>query len=674
MKKQFTPRDLWRFSYLSWPQVSEDGRFAALVVRRPDEAGVCRPAVRVIAAETGETVYETPAGHCESQPRFQKDGALSLLSDESGENQVWILKDGRRTQRTFLRHGVSHYDIAGDAIAFEAILWPEEIAAGTAFREMGPDEKAAWQEELALRPYVAEDLTYKMDEWFGMRKGERPVAGLYRGETPFLLMPDGTESVYPALSPDGRLAAFFAYTGKGAHGRDASLMLWNSWDGQIIRIPSENPFPAVQAPVFSSGGSRLWTLSDRKFDNGFSRVLAGFDLRDPGRPAFYPDLAEETTAGGVDETVISRTENGENASCFAVLPDRAMFLTGWQGKAGLYSVPLEGNRQAEPLSLPFGDITGFAVNARGDLAVLAGDGQSPADLYLNGKKLTDEHAWLRDYELPVTEECHVRSRDGKTDLQYFLTYPAGYRKGRTYPAVLDIKGGPETMYGRAYWHEFHALAAAGFAVIHGNPRGSAGFGRAFRAGGVCWRDEPMQDLMDMCLDAVRRGIADKDRIGVTGGSYGGYMTVKLISKTDFFAAAAGQRVFVNPATSYGTGDVGWVSAGGIPPHFTMLRYLQDRARGSNVSRVDNIRVPLLLLHGYKDYRCTFEQAEQLFIPLRERHPEVPLRLVMFPDENHALTRTGNMKAQERHLQEIVDWFVRYLSGKEEAPDETPCDD
>ena len=120
MKKQFTPRDLRRFSYLSWPQVSEDGRFAAFVVRKPDEAGVCRPAVRVIAAETGETVYETPAGHCESQPRFQKDGALSLLSDESGENQVWILKDGGRTQRTFLRHGVSHYDIAGDAIAFEA--------------------------------------------------------------------------------------------------------------------------------------------------------------------------------------------------------------------------------------------------------------------------------------------------------------------------------------------------------------------------------------------------------------------------------------------------------------------------------------------------------------------------------------------------------------------------
>ena len=170
------------------------------------------------------------------------------------------------------------------------------------------------------------------------------------------------------------------------------------------------------------------------------------------------------------------------------------------------------------------------------------------------------------------------------------------------------------------------------------------------------------------------GIVDKNRIGVTGGSYGGYMTVKLIGKTDFFAAAAGQRVFVNPGTSYGTGDVGWVSAGGIPPHFTMLRYLQDRARGSNVSRVDNIHIPLLLLHGYKDYRCTFEQAEQLFIPLKERHPDVPLRLVMFPNENHALTRTGNMKAQERHLQEIVDWFVRYLQGKEEAPDEKESHD
>ena len=673
MKQQFTPHDLWRFSYLSWPQVSEDGRFAALTVRKPDALGLCRPSVRVIEVSSGKTVYETPEGRHESQPRFLPNGSLALLSDESGEDQVWLLEGGRREQKTFLRHGVRHYDIAAGVIAFEALLWPEEIEAGTVFSKMTPEEKTAWEKELELRPYVAEDLTYKMDEWFGMRKGERPVVGLYRGKEAFLLMPEGTESVYPALSPDGTCAAFYAYLGHGAHGRDAQLMLWRG--GQVSPVSEGLSFPASQAPVFSLDGEALWTLAEQKFENGSSQALVRFNLLDESGPDWFPDLTQETAVGGVQEAVISRTENGENASCFAFLQDRVLFLTGWQGRTGLFSVSLKDpERRAIPLSLPFEDITGFAVSPRGDLAVLAGDGQAPADLYLNGKQLTDEHAWLREYEMPRTEECRILSRDGKNELQYFLTYPAGYQEGNTYPAVLDIKGGPETMVGRGYWHEFHALAAAGFAVIHGNPRGSAGFGRAFRAGGICWRDEPMNDLMDMCLDAVRRGVVDQAHIGVTGGSYGGYMTVKLITKTDFFAAAAGQRVFVNPGTSYGTGDVGWVSAGEIPPHFTMLKYLQDRARGSNVSRVDQIRVPLLLLHGYKDYRCTFEQAEQLFIPLKERHPEVPLRLVMFPKENHALTRTGNMKAQERHLQEIVSWFVRYLQGKEETQDETQSHD
>ena len=404
MKKQFAPHDLWRFSYLSWPQVSEDGHFAALVIRKPDPQGVCQPSVRVIDAASGETVYETPAGRHESQPRFLPDGTLTLLSDESGEYQVWTVKEGRRTQKTFLRHGVSHYAAAGGVIAFEAVLWPEEIAAGTAFAEMAPAEKEAWQAELALRPYVAEDLTYKTDEWFGMRKGERPVVGLYRGDEAFLLMPDGTESVYPALSADGCRAAFYAYPGKGTHGRDARLTLWREGDKQGTPVSSEVRFPANQAPVFSPDGNSLWAPAYETFDGGMSQALARFDLLDGGKVTFFPDLAEETNVGGVNEYVISRTENGENDSCFAVLRDRVVFMTGWQGRTGLYSAAPNGDVKAEPVPLSCPDMTGFAMNGRGDLAVLSGSGRAPADLYLNGKRLTDEHAWLREYELPETEE------------------------------------------------------------------------------------------------------------------------------------------------------------------------------------------------------------------------------------------------------------------------------
>ncbi|MBR5108784.1 MAG: S9 family peptidase [Clostridia bacterium] len=660
MKKSFTPQDAGRFSYLSWPQLSPNGKLAAVVVKKPEADGVCRPRVRVMETEKGGVVYESPNGVHESQPRFLPDNALALLSDASGENQVWFVTGNGREQKTTLRHGVNHFDTANGSIAFEATLWPEEIQAGTAFQEMRPEEKEAWESQQALRPYVAEDLAYKMDEWFGMRKGEKSTVGLYGPEGAFLLPLDGVEAVLPALSPDGQTVAFFSYPHSGAKGRQAELAVWRK--GEPIACPaSDQLYLPSQSPVFSEDGNSLWALAYQRFGDGCSQTLIRFDLKEKGAFSYIPDLAEDTCCSGVGEAVVGRTENGENASCFSLLKDRVVFLSAHEGKTKLCSVSPDSPKEIRELALPFKDILGFAMNEKGSLAVLSGTDQAPADLYVDGRRLTDEHAWLSDFAPPETREYTVPSRDGKAELRYYLTLPKDYAPGKAYPAVLDIKGGPETMYADAYWHEFHALSAAGFAVIHGNPRGSAGFGRGFCADGICWKDEAMHDLIDMCLDAVNRGIADRDRIGVTGGSYGGYMTLKLISKTDFFAAAAGQRILANPATSYGTGDMGWISSGGIPERFSMLNYLRNRAKGSSASRVDQIKTPLLLLHGYRDYRCSFEQAEQIFIPLRERHPEVPVRLVMFPKENHALTRTGNMKAQVRHLEEIVDWFKRYLA-------------
>ncbi|MBQ9264110.1 MAG: S9 family peptidase [Clostridia bacterium] len=666
MKKQFTPQDVWKFSYLSWPALSADGQYTAVTVKKPDTGGVCQPRVRVLEARMGRVVYESPAGVREMQPRFTQDGRLYLLSDASGAYQVWqiSLENGERIQKTSLRHGVNHYDARMGVIAFEATLWPEEIDDGTAFHEMTAEEKSAWEKELDSRPYVAEDLTYKMDEWFGMRKGEKPVIGLCDAKGQRLLTQfKDTEGVYPALSPDGEALAFFAYPHGGVKGRTAELMICRDDGKPAAQLTGDVMYTPSQAPVFSPDGKSVWALAYQQYENGYSQTAVRLDVA-TGKLAFVPDLTEETVCEGVNEMVAGRTENGENQSCLAVLANKLLFLGGFQGKTRLYAVSLDTPKKIEIYNDAFEDITGFCVNGRGDAAVLAGSFAAPADLYVNGKQLTDEHAWLSEYEMPITEEIHIPSRDGQAELRYFFTHPIGVEGPA--PVVLDIKGGPDTMYAHAYWHEFHALAAAGFGVIHGNPRGSAGFGRAFCAGGVCWKDEPMNDLIDMCLDAIQRGWADEKRLGVTGGSYGGYMTLKLIGKTKYFAAAAGQRVFANPGTSYGTGDVGWVSAEGeVPPHFSMLQYLTDRARGSNVSRVDQIDTPLLLLHGYKDYRCTFEQAEQMFIAMKERRPQVPLRLVMFPKENHALTRTGNMNSQVRHLQEIVDWMGLYLKGKKE---------
>ena len=314
------------------------------------------------------------------------------------------------------------------------------------------------------------------------------------------------------------------------------------------------------------------------------------------------------------------------------------------------------------------DIQGFFRLPSGDLACAMGTLQSPPEFCLNGEILTDHNTWLREYPQGQVEEFWVPSRDGKVQLHYYLMRPVDFQPGVKYPAVLDIHGGPNCMYAAAYWHEFHALAAAGFAVIYGDPRGSVGYGHDFCYGPICWMPAAMHDMEDILAHAIAQGFIDEKRVGVTGGSYGGYMTNKLIGRTKHFAAAVTQRSLANPATSYGTGDMGFVSARPIPEDFTMLAYLEDRAKDNIISYVDNMDIPLCILHAYRDYRCSFEQGEQLFIAVHERHPEVPVRLVMFPDENHALTRTGKLHNQIRHLSELVGWFMKYLN-KEGPQDE-----
>lgn len=289
------------------------------------------------------------------------------------------------------------------------------------------------------------------------------------------------------------------------------------------------------------------------------------------------------------------------------------------------------------------------------------------EAFLLEHPLTDENAWLSEYDLPQAAPLDVPSTDGKAIIHGWYIKPAGLKEGQKAPAVLDIHGGPDCGYSSNFWFEFAYLAARGLAVVYCDPRGSVGYGAAYRQGDCAYGAEAQEDLLAF-LDAVAKlGFIDRERCGVTGGSYGGYMTNRLISTTDRFAAAVTQRNLCNLATSYGTGDMGFVT--GKEDFTTMSRMLKERvkSRTTTLRLVDRIRTPLLILHGTADYRCSFEQGEQLFIAMKERNPKVPVRFVAFPGENHGLTRTGRPAAQRAHLQEMADWFVKYLfEEKEEA--------
>ena len=662
MAKRFQPEDLNRFRYVSWPMLRGDK--AAYVVKAPDEeSGAHIPQAHWVDLSTKADTALPMGTHA---PVFTAAGNILCISGESGEDQVWLydLSTGEKHQITHLRHGVKRFRMNADEtqLVFEAILWPEEVENNTALTEMTAEEKSAWEEELEWRPYAATELVYKMDEWYGMRKGEFEhigVADLATGAA--RILPTGMASIYPTFSPDGKTVVFYGYPYHDARGSAVELFLYDLPTGEQTQLSHDLYLCKDHCPIFTGDGAVIVMAYQ-----GMVSAPYRIDIADKAVTPLIGEKDDQVTHGA-NPLVTSRTENGTAYAYAYVDGGYLYFLGGRNSRTSICRVALTGG-PVEKVQEASSDIQGFYRDETGRMACAMGTLQSPPEFFVSGEQLTNHNAWLAGYPQGQAAEYWIKSRDGKADLHYYLLQPVGFESGVKYPAVLDIHGGPTCMYGAAYWHEFHALAAAGFAVIYGDPRGSIGYGNDFCNGPVCWQPEAMNDLEDILADAISKGFIDEKRVGVTGGSYGGYMTNKLIGRTKHFAAAVTQRSLSNPATSYGTGDMGFVSSREIPRHFSMLAYLEDRARGNIISYVDNIDIPLCILHAFRDYRCSFEQGEQLFIAMKQRHPEVPVRLVMFPDENHALTRTGKLHNQARHLREMVDWFSKYLK-KEAAQDE-----
>lgn len=271
---------------------------------------------------------------------------------------------------------------------------------------------------------------------------------------------------------------------------------------------------------------------------------------------------------------------------------------------------------------------------------------------------TNQHL-LDAVQLVQPERFSFESDDG-TSLEGWVMRPATYEPGRRYPTVLQIHGGPMAMYGYAFFFEFQLLAANGYAVIYSNPRGSQGYGQAFCATiRGDWGNKDYRDVMALVDAAVRRfDFIDPDRLGVAGGSYGGYMTNWIITHTDRFKAAVTMRSVTNEYSFFGTSDIGYLDLYDLDaaPWERPEAYL----RMSPVHHAGQVKTPTLIIHSEQDLRCPIEQAEQLYVALKLR--KVPTEFVRFAGESHGLSRSGKPWHRVFRLDKIVEWFDRYLKA------------
>lgn len=260
-----------------------------------------------------------------------------------------------------------------------------------------------------------------------------------------------------------------------------------------------------------------------------------------------------------------------------------------------------------------------------------------------------------DKKLSIPEKCNFVN-DG-IEIEGWVLKPVDYDETKTYPAILDIHGGPKTVFGEVFYHEMQVWANMGYFVFFCNPRGGDGRGNAFADIRGKYGTIDYDDLMKFTDVVLEKYPIKADRVGVTGGSYGGFMTNWIIGHTDRFRCAASQRSIANWISKFGTTDIGYyfnADQNASTPWINQEKLWWH----SPMKYADKAKTPTLFIHSEEDYRCWLAEGIQMFTALK--YHGVEARLCMFRGENHELSRSGKPKHRVRRLEEMTNWFEKYL--------------
>ncbi len=342
-----------------------------------------------------------------------------------------------------------------------------------------------------------------------------------------------------------------------------------------------------------------------------------------------------------------------------------------QGKCNIFSARLDSLEVQEVTS---GNqvVTGFSLSGDGKIAFTKMDTTHPVELFFlesrsRPQQLSSFNAeLLSGIELSVGREFHFSARDG-TEIHGFFMQPTGERGGERPPCIIELHGGGNTE-GFQFMQEYQCLTALGYAVATCNFRGTAGYGEAFmKVLTGHYMEKDYSDIIDLVDYLVEKGWIDQNRIGVTGGSYGGYLTNWAISHSHLFRAAVTDRSVVNLFSFYGTSDDYRLIEEDVMESFPWDRPEHYLAK-SAISYTKAVTTPLLILHSEDDFRCRLEQAEQLYAFLKRQDKEVVLAI--FPGESHGLSRGGKPHHRVERLQLMLWWFTSHIPTGEK-PVECP---
>ncbi len=649
-KRGITPEDYLSFKFVGDPHISPDGRVVAYVLTTIDQKKNRRESsIWLVPADGSAAPRRLSAeGFSSNSPRWSPDGkTLAILSARSTElpagetpkSQIYLLSmtgGGEAIALTKLKNGVQSYQ------------WSPEGSRIVVVSTSGPmDGVAAADRKSDVRHYTHIQYKFNDSGWFDDKRRHLWVVSVPGGEANQITEGQDWNDTDPQWSPDGARIAFVSdRTGK-AYDDSHNTDVW------VI--------PAV--------GGTLTKISDHAFEDENPRWSPdGKQILFTGQTAVhqFAKLYIADSAGGAASQLAVKDFDTIAGELRWPATGSVLFTAGVKGETQIFRADLAARTFVALTSGPRG-IHAFDVNeSAGKMAYLANDFQHLDDLYISNldgsgeRQLTHVNSELwAQLELQPVERLAYKSADG-WPIDGFFVKPFGWQAGKKYPMVLVIHGGPEGMFGVDWYHEFQVYAAKGWAVFFCNPRGSTGYGEKFERGEINnWGGMDYQDIM-AGVDAALKQYpwVDGNDLGVTGGSYGGYMTNWIVSHTNRFKAAVTLRSVSNFISDEGTRDGSY----GHEDYFKGILFddFDQYWDASPLKYARNVRTPTLILHSDNDFRVPIEQGEQWFRALQ--HYGVPSELVLFPRENHNLTRTGEPKHLVESLNWQIYWFEKYLNG------------
>ncbi|MBR2286738.1 MAG: S9 family peptidase [Clostridia bacterium] len=340
------------------------------------------------------------------------------------------------------------------------------------------------------------------------------------------------------------------------------------------------------------------------------------------------------------------------------------FLAGYMGQGTVYCVPLAGESQA-PVRLTDSAwcYNGLRTAAGPWLLASRAASDTPEQyVLLHGETgevrvlYQSSEAWLREIPFSRASDFSVPTLDGESRVHGWVLPPQEMEEGKKYPCIVYVHGGPHPFYTDSFDLEMQCFAGAGFGLIFCNPRGSSGYGDRHRNMARAFDGSAYTDILQFVHEAGRRfSWIDMDRLGLTGGSYGGYMTNYAATRCSLFRAYITQRSTVNALISYASSDMQGSSAD-FPSYGEFMDHEVER---SEIVGMEKVSAPFLILHGMNDLRCPVEGAHQLFVALKDSHaPDFPVKLVLYPHTAH--NQPTERRQQQHYYRTMLEWFKTYL--------------